>query len=89
IYTELKITYIVDFKGKKSISNSSLEELFKQLDKQTFFRANRQYLLSIKAIDKIIKYGNSQLKIETIPKADESIIISKNKTAEFKDWLHQ
>ncbi|CAA0202845.1 Two-component system response regulatory protein, LytTR family [Tenacibaculum maritimum] len=89
IYTELKITYIVDFKGKKSISNSSLEELFKQLDKQTFFRANRQYLLSIKAIDKIIKYGNSQLKIETIPKSDESIIISKNKTAEFKDWLHQ
>jgi len=88
IYTENTITYIVCLDGKKSTSNSSLEELYKILNHTIFFRANRQYILSINAIDKIIKYGNSQLKIQIFPKIDVDIIISKNKAAEFKSWLN-
>lgn len=88
VYTENSITFVISLEGKKSTSNSSLDELFGQLNKTLFYRVNRQYILSIYAVDKIIKYGNSQLKIEVLPKADADIIISKNKAAEFKLWLN-
>ncbi|AUC16883.1 transcriptional regulator [Tenacibaculum sp. SZ-18] len=88
VYTENTITYVVNFEGKKSTSNSSLDDMYSNFDSTLFFRANRQYIISISAIDKIIKYGKSQLKIVLNSKVSEEIIISKNKAAEFKQWLN-
>lgn len=88
IYTENTITYVVCFDGKKSTTNASLDDMFANLNKTLFFRANRQFIISIAAIDKIIKYGKSQLKILLQSKTSEEIIISKNKAAEFKQWLN-
>lgn len=87
IYTENTITYIVCFDGSKSTSNSSLDELYSQLDETSFFRANRQFIIAITSINKIVKYGNNQLKILVNPLANSDILISKNKAAEFKNWL--
>lgn len=89
IYTENTITYILTREGEKSTSNSSLDDLYNDLDKAFFFRANRQFILSVHCINKILKYGNSQLKIEVLPKNGMDIIISKNKAAEFKEWLNR
>lgn len=88
VYTENTITYVVNFEGKKSTSNASLDDMYSNFDPTLFFRANRQYIISISAIDKIIKYGKSQLKIVLNSKVSEEIIISKNKAAEFKQWLN-
>ena len=87
INTEHSITTIVCLNGKKYTSNSSLDELYSSLDRTLFFRANRQFVLSAKGIDEIFRYGNNQLKINTIPNSKTSIIISKNKASEFKKWL--
>lgn len=89
IYMENSITYVKDLNGKISTSNSSLDEICNELDNMAFFRANRQFILSIKSIDKILKYGNNQLKIEVNPKSEIDVIISKNKAAEFKAWLNK
>ncbi|WP_299045775.1 LytTR family DNA-binding domain-containing protein [uncultured Polaribacter sp.] len=88
IYTENTITYVVCFDGKRSTTNASLDDMYANLDESLFFRANRQFIISIAAIDKIIKYGKSQLKILLRSKTSEEIIISKNKAAEFKQWLN-
>ena len=40
-----------------------------------------------KDFDEILRYGNNQLKIELNPPSNSTIIISKNKAAEFKKWL--
>lgn len=88
IYTENTITYVVCFDGRRSTANSSLDELFSQLDDTYFFRANRQFIIAISSIDKIVKYGNNQLKILVTPNPDMNIIISKNRAAEFKQWLN-
>jgi len=88
IYTENTITYVVSFDGKRSTTNASLDDMYTNLDASLFFRANRQFIISIAAIDKIIKYGKSQLKILLRSKTSEEIIISKNKAAEFKQWLN-
>ncbi|MGY6648610.1 LytR/AlgR family response regulator transcription factor [Wenyingzhuangia sp. IMCC45574] len=87
IYTENTITYVVTFDGKKSTTNASLDDLYASLDTSLFFRANRQFIISITSIQKIIKYGNSQLKI-LVTDADAEIIISKNKASEFRQWLN-
>lgn len=87
VYTENTITYVVCFDGKRSTTNLSLDDMYTNLNSTLFFRANRQFIISITAIDKIIKYGNSQLKILLQFKTSEEIIISKNKAAEFKQWL--
>ena len=88
VNTEHSITAIFCLDGKKYTSNSSLDELYDSLDKTLFFRANRQFILSVKAIDEILRYGNNQLKIKTSPPSDDSIIISKNRASEFKKWLN-
>jgi hypothetical protein len=89
IYTENAITYVVSTDGKKSTTNSSLDELFSKLDDSLFYRANRQFIVAITAIDKILKYGNNQLKIKITPEPEMEIIISKNRASEFKQWLSQ
>jgi hypothetical protein len=86
INTQNTITTITNIDGETYSSNSSLDEIYNSLDQTIFFRANRQYIISIKGIDEILKYGNNQLKIKTIH--NEAIIISKNKAAEFKKWLN-
>ena len=88
IFMESTITYVVCFDGSQSTSNSSLDELFSNLDESHFYRANRQFIVAISAINKIIKYGNNQLKILVDPNSDVDIIISKNRAAEFKQWLN-
>lgn len=88
IYTESTITYVVCFNKRRSTTNLSLDELFSNLDSNYFFRANRQFIIAIAAIDKIVKYGNNQLKILVNPDSEVDIIISKNRAAEFKQWLN-
>ena len=88
IYTESTITYVVCFDGRRSTSGSSLDDLLASLDNRQFYRANRQFIIAISAIEKIIKYGNNQLKILVNPNSELDIIISKNKAAEFKQWLN-
>ena len=87
INTENTVTTITCLDGKKYTSNASLDELFISLDPIIFFRANRQYILSVKGIAEILRFGNSQLKINMKPQ--NSIIISKNRASEFKKWLNK
>jgi hypothetical protein len=88
IYVESTITYVICFDGKMSTSNSSLDELHASLNEFNFYRANRQVIIAVQAIQKIIKYGNNQLKIVIQPETNIDVVISKNKAAEFKQWLN-
>lgn len=88
VQIENSIATVTNLKGVKHTSNSNLDELYLSFNKTQFFRVNRQYIVSINAIDKILRYGNSQLKIITKPTSETTIIISKNKAAAFKKWLN-
>ena len=85
---ENNVVYIRTFGGNQFTINSSLDEVIKTLDLQIFYRANRQFIINIKAIKNILIFGKNQLKLVTNPESEE-IIISKNKVSEFKKWLEQ
>lgn len=87
IYVENTITYIVSHEGRKTTSSDSLDKIYSMLRKELFFKANRQFIVAISAIEKITKYENSKLKIQVKPKSEIDIIIGKNKAAAFKQWL--
>lgn len=88
-FLENNIVYIKTNSGNQYVINSSLDELIKTLDPQIFYRANRQFIINVKAINNILVYGKNQLKLVVNPESDEIILISKNKVAEFKKWLEQ
>lgn len=79
----------LDNNNRYYILSQSLEELNEQLDPQLFFRANRQYLISKKAIKDVSRWFNGRLTINMIipTPSGEKIVISKAKTAEFKKWF--
>jgi len=87
IYVESTITYIIRKDGKMATSNDSLDKIFSVLDKNLFFKTNRQFVVAISAIEKITKFENNKLKIQVNPKSEIDIIIGKNKASAFKQWL--
>lgn len=69
--------------------SQTLDEIMSQLNPNDFFRANRQFIVSRKAIkDMTIWFGN-KLSLNLLVKIPEDIIISKAKVAEFKTWFAQ
>lgn len=88
-FLENNIVYIKTTGANQYPITSSLDELIKTLDQKMFYRANRQFIINIKAISNILLYGKNQLKIVTMPESKETILISKNRVAEFKKWLEQ
>ncbi|MDX5347511.1 MAG: LytTR family DNA-binding domain-containing protein [Hymenobacteraceae bacterium] len=72
------LRYPVDF---------SLDELESLLDPQQFFRINRQFIVSLSAIEQIHTYFNGKLKLDLQPEVEKEVLISREKAAIFKQWL--
>ncbi len=88
-FSQNKLTYIVTKEGRKLPSDQTLETLEEQLDPNVFFRANRQVIVSFDAIAEIHPYFKGRLKLDLNPAIDLEIVVSAEKTPEFKSWLDQ
>lgn len=67
--------------------DGTIESLIGEYGGQDFFRANRQFIISRKAIRDISVWFGSRLAVNLSVATPERIIISKARTAEFKSWL--
>jgi DNA-binding LytR/AlgR family response regulator len=67
--------------------DKTLETLTQQLDTHKFFRANRQFIVSRKAVKDIAVWFGSRLALNLHIETPERIIISKARVPEFKRWL--
>lgn len=86
-YSENKITFAVTFTKKEHIVDFTLESLEEEIDPDTFFRANRQIIVNIDAIDKIEDYFNGKLILKLIPPTHDPVTISRLKASAFKQWM--
>jgi len=86
-YTHKKMVMVMTSAGKKMPLDESLEQLEKELDKQQFFRVNRSMIINESAIEKMVTYSRSRIKLILKPVFDEDIIVSRERTPLFKDWL--
>lgn len=88
-YIENKMAKIITTDNESFFLDSSLDELYLQLDPAHFFRANRQYIVAHKAIKDISIWFGSKLFINLLVPVPEKIIVSKARVAEFKTWYMQ
>ena len=87
-YSENKVTFAVTRKGQEHILDLSLNKLMEQLDPERFFRANRQVLVCIDAIDHAEPFFNGKIVVTVRPPYKQKITISEEKLSAFKPWLN-
>jgi len=85
-YLEHEITYIITFGQKTFTISKSLEEL-EETTGNSFYRANRQYLVNRKAIKEASQYFARKLSLSLSIPFSETIIVSKVKVPDFLNWL--
>lgn len=86
ICIENKIVKAITFKNQVFYLENSLDELETLLDPKLFFRANRQFIISHKAIKDISLWFGNKLSINLNVDTPEKIVVSKAKVKEFKAW---
>ncbi len=86
-YSQNKTTWLVTHTGEEFIYDQALEILEKQLHPEDFFRINRQYVLTPKAIKDIVQHTNSRLKILLQPGTQTEAIVARERVKDFKSWL--
>jgi two-component system, LytTR family, response regulator len=85
-YTENKITFLITSDGKRYPVDFSLEKLEEELDSTLFYRINRQFIVSIKSISKMVAVSKSRVKLYLEPGALDTIV-STERSGKFKKWL--
>jgi len=86
-FAEGKYTFLVDKKGEEHLIENTLEKLVNELHPLRFFRINRQFIVGINAIDRMFTWTKSRIKIELNPPSKQEVIVSVERSPEFKKWL--
>ncbi len=86
-YTEDKINYLCTTGNLRYPIDYNLDELENLLNPEQFFRINRQFIINIKAIDKMLAWSKSRVKVVLNPPTSEDTIVSTERSPYFKDWL--
>ena len=91
IYSENKIVYLVKTDGTKISTEFTLNEIETKLSDQNFYRANRQTILHVRAIEQVKAIENRKLAVLLKPVFNNNdgvqINISRYKRQEFMNWF--
>lgn len=83
---EHKNTVLITFQNQKFYINQPLDEL-EQLCGNSFYRANRQFLINKSGIKEVQHYGLRKLFVKMTVETGEEIIVNKVKATDFLNWL--
>lgn len=86
-YADGRDVYLITNQLRKFIIDYTLENLEEVLDPRLFYRINRAYIININAIQDVVVYSNSRLKITPLVKWENEIIVSREKVSDFKSWF--
>jgi DNA-binding LytR/AlgR family response regulator len=86
-YSQDKATFCFTTEQRQLILDFTLDQLEEMVDPGQFFRINRKYLVASHAIQDIISYSNSRLRLVVKGSADNDIVVARERVQEFKEWL--
>jgi DNA-binding LytR/AlgR family response regulator len=78
LFTDDKHNYSLDY---------TLDQLENLTNPKKFFRISRKYLIHIDSIQQVTSYSNSRLRVQFKNSNADDAIVSREKVAQFKDWL--
>ncbi len=82
-----RLTFVKTWDNRSLSLDYPLDELEGMLNPKLFYRANRQFIISARAVEKVHLHFNNRLKIDLKPAPDEEVFISRNKATEFRTWM--
>lgn len=86
-YTSDEKVTACGFDGEIYPLDRTLEALQALLPEADFFRANRQFIVSRRAVKEIVVWFGSRLSLSLQVATPERIVVSKARAPEFKAWL--
>ncbi len=86
-YVQRERLSIVNFEGHCYPIDRTMEAMQGTLPEEDFFRMNRQFLVSRRAIREISQWFNGRLTVRLSVETPERIIIPRARIAEFKRWM--
>ncbi len=78
LHTHAAQTYPIEY---------TIDQLENILNPIQFFRVNRKFMVSVESVVEIHSYFNSRLLLKLLPKEEEQVIVSRERTTNFKKWL--
>jgi DNA-binding LytR/AlgR family response regulator len=89
-FTENKIVYVIDKNGRKYLADKNLGDLELELDRKTFFRVNRQFIVNIDYIRSFKTYERVKLQVElTLSDINYFIVVSQETAPLFRKWISE
>lgn len=86
-FLDERIAWLTTRQGATLPLEYSLDKIAEQLNPRHFFRVSRQYVVSRSAIEATYTYSTSRLKLELRPATRHEVLVSRERVADFKDWL--
>ena len=86
-FAEGRTVYLVTNAHKKFVLDYKLEDLTNILNSMDFFRVNRTFIVNINAIEDVVVYSSSRLKITLKVQTEKEVIVSREKVGRFKKWF--
>jgi len=86
-FSEEKVTFFKTNEGRKYVVDYTVEQIDAMLDPGKFFRINRKYIINVEAIEDVVVYSNSRLKLMVQHFRDMDLIVAREKVPDFKNWL--
>lgn len=86
-YSENKNTYARDMEGRTYPLDNNLDTLEEILDPEDFFRINRQYIVTLRAISEMKTYSKARVIIKLAPPVKDTPVVSSERASDFKKWL--
>lgn len=86
-YSSDKATYARTTDKRDYLLDFPLDTLEDTLNPKDFFRVSRQFIVAIRAIETITHFTNSRLQVKLGQAPDLSIIVSREKVKDFKNWM--
>lgn len=86
-FSREKASYAMVNDQRNYLLDYTLDQLEDWVDPTLFFRINRSYMIHFDAIEDIISYSNSRLRLILKKSEDSDIIVSRERVKNFKLWL--
>lgn len=86
-FSENKGTFARMFEDRTYPIDNNLDALEQMLNPERFFRINRQYIISLKAIKEMKTYSKARVLVKLQPEVKEPPLVSSERSAGFKLWL--
>jgi DNA-binding LytR/AlgR family response regulator len=86
-YTDLGLVYANTFSDTTLALDDTLEKITQKINPDIFFRINRQMIVNVNAVQDMIAYSSNRLKLKLKIACNKEIVVSKDKTTEFKTWI--